>query len=345
MDKLLILDVKDILPSHPDFEVIGVFNPAVVLFQNQYIMIARVAERWTSDDSGFVKFPYFDDFGNLQYQTFEKEHFKDESSDKRIIKYLDHVFLSSISHLRVFHSEDGIHFDFSKPAFLFPEGVYEEYGIEDPRITNIDNVFYITYTAISRYGIAVRLMRTLDFIHFERMGNIFHADNKDCVIFPKKINGDYFALHRPSISQFGRLDIWTAESQNLINWGNHKILFDARINYEESKRIGAGAVPILTDKGWLEVYHSADKSDHYHFSVMLLDKNNPNVVLSKSKEPLVTPTEFYERSGFMNDVIFTCGLVEKEGCLWIYYGACDQSIALCKVPMEVVWNNMEACHV
>ncbi|MDD4077710.1 MAG: glycosidase, partial [Bacilli bacterium] len=230
---------------------------------------------------------------------------------------------------------------FSPERYIMPSNIYEEYGLEDPRITKIDDYYYITYSVISSCGINVGLLVTTDFKTFSPIGNIFHSDNKDCVIFPQRMNNKYYALHRPSISHFGKLDIWIAESENLQNWGNHKILLDARIKYTESYRIGAGTVPLLTDRGWLEIYHSADKLDRYHLTAMLMDKNNPTKILMKSKRPLIYPTEEYEKKGFVNNVVFTCGMIREEDMLTIYYGVCDQRIACVTLHIDEVWENME----
>jgi beta-1,2-mannobiose phosphorylase / 1,2-beta-oligomannan phosphorylase len=342
MHKQLILQAHHIPSSRPDLEVIGVFNPAVVQFQDRIVMIARVAEKAIQDEPDWFKVPTFCPRKGFSILRLPKNDPRYDYSDQRVIKSGKTSYLTSISHLRVGTSVDGIHFTFPTNGLIAPDNQYEEFGIEDPRITAIGNLYYITYTAVSRHGITVRLMTTADFERFDDRGNIFHSDNKDCVIFPQKVNGKYFALHRPSYSQFGQPDIWTAESDNLVDWGNHKILCDARVSYAESARVGAGAVPFLTDSGWVEVYHSADSMNRYHLAAMLLSENDPNIVIKRSSRPLVEPTEDYERKGFMNNVVFTCGLLQNKTELSVYYGVCDESIALCKISMEEVLSNMEA---
>ncbi|MCX5775653.1 MAG: hypothetical protein NTV44_04760 [Firmicutes bacterium] len=184
-------------------------------------------------------------------------------------------------------------------------------------------------------------MATDDFHKFDRLGLILPFDNKDCVIFPSKINGRYVALHRPSSSNFGKLDIWTAESNDLTTWGNHHVLDEARIHYDVCDRVGAGAIPFLTDKGWVVIYHSASETQGYIITAMLLDKDNPQKVLMKSKKALIKPTETYETKGFVNNVVFTCGLTHCDNQLTVYYGACDQNIAACTMSMKELWENME----
>lgn len=341
MDKKLIIDVDDIQPSRKDFQVLGVFNPAITRYKDGYIMIARVAETPINKDDSRHLVVYYDDSNRLQVKEISKEDSAYDFSDLRVIRNSTESYLTSISHFRVAYSEDKDCFDFNEAEILKPSTPYEAYGIEDPRITAIGDSYYITYTAVSPFGINSALMRTKDFKGFERLGNIFHADNKDCVLFPKKVNDRFMALHRPSGTDFAPLDIWSASSCDLIGWGDHKVIKNARITYTESERVGGGAVPILTDKGWLVIYHSANSAKQYHLAAMVLDKEDVTKVLMRSKEPLLYPEKSYETEGFVNDVVFTCGVIENPSSLDIYYGACDKHIARCTMQMEEIWNNME----
>lgn len=340
--KQQIIDVSQIQPSHSDLRVIGVFNPAVAKYRDHIVMIARVAEAAIQDEAGVFKVPTYSQEGGFLMRRIPRNDPHYDFSDVRVVKNGKSSFLTSISHLRVGKSRDGVHFDFADSIPLFPNNLYEEYGIEDPRITKIGETYFVTYAAVSRHGITVRLLETTDFETFREKGNIFHSDNKDCVLFPGKIQDKYYCLHRPSFSQFGRPDIWTAESTNLSDWGNHKILCEARVSYANSTRVGAGAPPFLSKEGWIEIYHSADESNRYHLAALLLDKDDPNKVLKRSKRPLVEPTEPFEQKGFMNDVVFTCGLIEEEAGIQIYYGACDESIGRCFVTYSDLFDNLEA---
>lgn len=340
MNKQLIISYDSIKPHRDGFEVIGAFNPAIARYKDQVIMLLRVAERAVQVRQDCFCVPVYSEQQGEKLVYIPKSDEYDYS-DARVIIGKKESYLTSISYFKVGKSCDGIHFDFSDNVCILPNNKYEEYGIEDARITQIGDVYYITYAAVSSNGINVALMTTTDFVSFERRGIIFHSDNKDCVIFPDKINGKYMALHRPSISRFGKLDIWTAESDNLIAWGNHKVMSDARICYEPSVRVGAGAVPVKTDKGYLVIYHSADANDRYILTAMLLDCDNPNKVLAKSKKPLIEPTEPYELTGFVNNVVFTCGLVNNGSDLDIYYGVCDQNVAVASVKIQDVLDDME----
>src|SRR5262249_47165831 len=160
----------------------------------------------------------------------------------------------------------------------------ESFGIEDCRVVNVDGVFQLTYTMVSSYGVGVGLIQTRDWRHFERRGMIFPPHNKDCAFFPEKINGRYYALHRPSSPQLGGNYIWLAESPDLLHWGNHRCLAITRNAMWDSARIGAGAAPIKTSKGWLEIYHGADAANRYCLGGLLLDPNDPSKVLARSRK-------------------------------------------------------------
>ncbi|MFA5481150.1 MAG: glycoside hydrolase family 130 protein [Bacilli bacterium] len=339
MEKHLIIKKNDVVASREDFFVLGVFNPAAIKVKDTTILLVRVAEAVRPTVASTIVIPTVSQQG-LEFIQLNRQDSSYDFTDARVIRNHRQNYLTSLSHFRVATSDDGLHFAFGDVKIM-PETEYESYGIEDPRITEISGVFYITYSAISPFGINVALMRTKDFRIFERLGIIFPFDNKDCVIFPRRINGKYYALHRPSKSDFGSLDIWTAESRDLLHWGNHKVLLDARLTYQESKRLGAGATPFLTERGWVVIYHSADDKQRYHLTAMLLDKNNPNKVLARSRKPLISPTEEYEINGFFSDVVFTCGLTKDGDKLTIYYGVCDENIACCTMAMDEIWTNME----
>jgi predicted GH43/DUF377 family glycosyl hydrolase len=137
--------------------------------------------------------------------------------------YID--FLAQISHLRVARSRDGVHFTVDDEPAIAPHTDLEEYGVEDPRATLIDGVWYITYVSVSRWGITTSLATTTDFKTFEREGVIFLPDHKDVVLFPGKVGGDYVALTRPMPQSFSRIiGIWIAFSNDLTDWGRHEPL-------------------------------------------------------------------------------------------------------------------------
>ncbi len=161
---------------------------------------------------------------------------------------------------------------------------------------------------------------------FKHCGMILPPHNKDCAIFEEQINNRYYALHRPSSPQLGGNYIWLAESPDLIHWGNHKCIATSRKGYWDSGRVGAGAAPIKTKDGWLEIYHGANEKHQYALGALLLDLKDPSKVLARSEEPIMEPRESYELTGFFGNVVFTNGHIVEGDRIRMYYGASDEVI-------------------
>jgi predicted GH43/DUF377 family glycosyl hydrolase len=303
----------------------------------------RVAEAPQSDCDDIIRVPFLDEKTNLIFiKELKKTDNNIDYSDPRVIKTPQKNYLTSISHFRIARSTNGIDFKIDEKPAMFPEKIYERFGIEDPRITEIDGKYYIGYSAVSDItGITICLASTVDFINFERHGIIFLPDNKDFALFPEKINGKYYALNRPSSTEFGQKDIWISQSDDLLSWGNHKILLTSSIGFWDDGRIGCGAVPIKTKEGWLEIYHGASKDDKYCLGAILLNIDNPSKIISRNKNPIIEPEEPYEKSGFLNNVIFTCGALCENGIVKIYYGAADNYIAYAEIELIEIMENLK----
>jgi predicted GH43/DUF377 family glycosyl hydrolase len=336
-----IVRPEDVKPSRDDFEVIGVFNAGVTRLRDEVILLLRVAEKPVAGGADVVLSPIYDvDAGEIIIRPFARDDPKNDFSDPRLIVRPQETYLTSISHLRLARSTDGIRFQIADTPALGPANEYETFGIEDPRITSIDGMFYIDYVGVSPLGVTTCLASTRDFQSFERHGVIFHPDNKDVVIFPARIAGRYYALHRPHSSLFLRNDVWLAESPDLLGWGRHRHLLGTRDGWWDELRIGAGAVPVRIDEGWLEIYHGADRNNRYCLGAVLLDAEQPWKVLARSDRPLFEPQTDYERTGFFGNVVFTCGLLLEDDRLKLYYGAADTSLCYAEIPLPDVYQNL-----
>lgn len=331
-----IIAPKDVKPSRPDFKVVCVFNAGVIRFKDEILLLMRVAEIPNNDNPDIVMVPIFDpDQGKLIIKEFNRKDKSIDFSDSRFVRTETHQYLTSISHFRIARSKDGIHFDIDERPAMFPANVYEKFGIEDPRITYIDGKYYINYSAISDItGVTTCLASTTDFKTFVRHGCIFTPDNKDIAIFPEKIGGKYYALNRPASAEYKRRDMWISESPDLICWGNHRFLMEAREGYWDDGRVGCSAVPFRIDEGWLEIYHGSSKSDRYCLGAVLLDANKPWKVLARSEKPIIEPETEYELNGFFGNVIFNCGVLYEDGKVKIYYGAADTCIAYAEIELK-----------
>jgi predicted GH43/DUF377 family glycosyl hydrolase len=277
-------------------------------------------------------------------------------SDPRTIRYRNSAgafargadefvdYLTHISHLRVARSTDAENFVLDDGIALSPTTRLEEYGVEDPRITKIDGVFHITYVAVSRLGITTCRLTTTDFLTFERHGAMLPPDQKDVVMFPEKVGDSFLTFTRPMPGSFGRvLGIWLAGSEDLVHWGNHRPVALPRPGMWDEMRIGASVAPIRVDDGWLELYHGADRANRYGMGALLLDADDPAVVLARTPRPILTPEEPYERDGFLHDVVFPTGHVAlDDGRIRIYYGAADTSLAAADVVIDEVIASMDA---
>jgi predicted GH43/DUF377 family glycosyl hydrolase len=337
-----IIEPKDVKPSREDFEVVGVFNAGVTSFNDEIILLLRVAERPVTSRPNVILTAIYDTAcGEIVTKEFPKNDPDNDFSDPRLIIRPGETYLTSISHLRLARSTDGIKFEIKESPAIAPANAYEVFGVEDPRITLIDGTYYITYVSVSPLGATTSLASTTDFLSFKRHGVIFCPENKDVTLLPERIGGKYYALHRPISPLFKRQDIWIAESPDLFCWGNHRYLCAPRKDAWDNKKVGAGAAPVKTEYGWLEIYHGAGQNDRYCLGAMLLDADRPWKVIARSHEPVLEPQADYETQGFFGNVVFSCGLLVEQDELRIYYGVADTSIAYAELPLQDVITRLE----
>lgn len=321
-----LLSPKDLTPSMPGLEIECLLNPGVFRFQGKIWLIVRVAER-PKQKEGFISFPILTPDGRMEIKEIQKNDPDLIANDARVINFKGSDYLTTLSHLRLLVSEDGISFSQAKDhPLLSGTGELETFGIEDCRVTQMGETYYLTFTSVSESGVAVGMKTTTDWKNFKSHGLILPPHNKDCAIFEEKINGKFFALHRPSSVDLGGNYIWLAESPDGIHWGNHKCLAKTRKDLWDSKRIGAGAAPIKTKDGWLEIYHGANDKHQYCLGALLLDLADPSIVRARSVEPLMIPSQSYELTGFFGNVVFTNGHVVDGDIITLYYGASDEVV-------------------
>lgn len=302
-------------PSH-DWEDMEVFNPGVTFFQNKFYMLYRA-----------------------------------------IGEYKDYISLVGLA-----ISDNGVDFDRQTEPLLSPQDNYEKYGIEDIRINPLEGIFYLTHTVLGTPATQggephrVGLIKTNDFKDFERVGVITPPEfcSRNAVLFPEKINGRYAMLHRPLYLSRAKHPenpklprepgIWISYSDNLIDWKDNELLIEPEFWWEDFK-IGGGPPPIKTEKGWLVLYHGVTRFDDvnyiYRAGMMILDLKDPKEVIYRSKEPIFEPTAEYETEGDVPNVVFPTGLVEKNGLLYMYYGAADSTICLATANKNELLSSIE----
>ncbi|HHV62794.1 MAG TPA: glycosidase [Firmicutes bacterium] len=248
-------------------------------------------------------------------------------------------FVSSIGYAV---SEDGIHFTrFEKPIYT-GLGPQEDWGVEDPRITKIEDTYYMLYTAFGG--------RSLDDVRISmastkklgpegsgacpwmwmRHGVVLDEPNKDAALFPEKIQGRYAMLHRRPPG------IWIAFSDDLKTWIDHQKIMDVVPGNWDSYKIGAAGPPIKTPGGWLLMYHGVDEKRVYRLGAALLDLKDPTRVLARRPEPILEPELDWEINGLVPNVVFSCGAAETDDAYFVYYGAADTCIGVAAMRKDEV---------
>jgi predicted GH43/DUF377 family glycosyl hydrolase len=237
-------------------------------------------------------------------------------------------------------SLDGVHWNRLRNPVLTPQCEIETKGVEDPRVTEINGIFYMAYCGnapyregIEYYGnIYPMLARSTNLIDWERIGPMTRGeDNKDHVLFPRKFNGRFCAFQRR------RPAVWLAYSDDLVSWfeGDMTEVEKPRADCEwESKYIGMNGVPIETEEGWLCFYHASDKNDVYRIGVMLVDRDDPSTILFRPKKPILWPEEAWEVKGDVPNVIFSNANILVEDTVYVYYGAADHVIGLATAKLD-----------
>jgi predicted GH43/DUF377 family glycosyl hydrolase len=243
-------------------------------------------------------------------------------------------------------SVDGAHWNRLREPVLEPSGEADARGVEDPRVTRLDDTFYMSYTAYSAshvggFRITPMFARSANLVDWERLGPLVHGeDNKDHVLFPRQINGRYVALHRRPPQ------VWLAETDDLRQpWPAEHMrpIFGPRpANAWENTRVGANGVPIETEAGWLMLYHGYDQRHVYRFGVIVLDRDDPSQVLYRPADPIFEPEEMWEIRGDVPHVVFSCANPVVDGIVYVYYGGADHVIGLATAPLKDLLDY--ACH-
>lgn len=229
-------------------------------------------------------------------------------------------------------SEDGYHFKVHDKPFMIPAatGIFKEYeafGLEDPRIVFINGEYLITYSAYSRHGVRIGLAKTKDFKTVERFSLITESDYRNVVIFPEKFHGLYARLDRPH-SDISPWSIWISYSPDLKYWGESKLIMNPLQYHWDEMKIGPGAPPIKTSRGWISIYHgvfSTMDGSVYRLGVVLHDLKDPSKIIAVGDEWILQPEEIYEITGYVHNVVFTCGAIpEDDESVKIYWGGADK---------------------
>ena len=309
-----ILSAKDI-----PFKASLVFNAGVCKWQGKYMMLFR------------------NDYGSTE------EGWRAARAEGKPYPGLS-------TNLGIATSDDGVHWT-PGPQPVWAVRDDEVLRVYDPRLTVVDGRVVVCFAMDTRHGLRGGIATTDDFERFEIL-SLSTPDNRNMVVFPEKVGGNYVRLERPMpvYSRWGgpeQFDIWLSESPDLRFWGKSRLVLGAeKVPFANSK-IGPAAPPVKTPRGWLTTFHAVRRSEsdlysweggwrkEYLAGLMLLDLDDPSKVIGLSREPLLPPVEDYETTGFRGNVIFPGGMVlEDSGEVKIYYGAADTVECLVTATVE-----------
>jgi predicted GH43/DUF377 family glycosyl hydrolase len=341
----LLVQPDEVRPQFEGFEVIGAFNPAAIEFDGGVALLVRIVEQPLEKRDGFIALPYWDHVhGNLAIDWRRLDEV--EVIDPRLVRLRPsgHLRLTFISWLLAAFSRDGLAIDRFGPGRMLPATGYETFGVEDPRLAKLGDRFYLTYVAVSRHGIVTALASTTDFESFERHGIIFCPENKDVILFPEMIGGQYVAFHRPNPNaHLAQPEIWLARSPDLVHWGQHERLLGNEAGWATMK-IGGGTPPVRTPRGWLSLYHGHIGSDReaaqrgdigsYAAATLLQALDNPSRIVGMSREPVMLAEADFERSGYLPNIVFPTALLRRGDEVDVYYGAADTATGVARYALE-----------
>ncbi len=235
-------------------------------------------------------------------------------------------------------SADGVNWNRLRRPILEPHDESDARGIEDPRVVEIEGVFYMTYTAYgssvpagvrpthSGGGIQPMIARSSNLITWERVGPIVTGeDNKDHVLFPHKIAGRFVALHRR------HPQVWLARSDDLLRWPEKDMapIYGPRPGDGwDGKSVGNNGAPIETAEGWLVLNHGYTADHVYRIGAVLLDLENPAKIIRRPAGSIFEPRELWELRGDVPNVVFSCANPVVDGTVYVYYGGGDHVIGL-----------------
>ena len=252
--------------------------------------------------------------------------------------------INGVPYIYLGKSEDAIHWNFEENKIPFKDEDGNDFMpiyAYDPRLVKVEDTYYIIWCQ-DFYGAAIGMAKTQDFKTFTRIENPFLPFNRNAVLFPRKIDGKFKLLSRPSDSghtPFG--DIFISESKDLEYWGKHRHVMGRGTAWWESVKIGGGAAPIETSEGWLLFYHGVSGTCNglvYSIGGAILDIDEPSKVKYRCETFLLTPEEWYEERGFVPNVTFPCATIHdaETGRIAVYYGAADSYVGLAFTTVDEV---------
>ncbi len=343
-----ILKPEDVNPFDDRMEIVGAFNTGASIGPNGQVHYAvRVVHQPKEQPEGGRHSPRFEN-GALHLDFIDNSKIDHSVNDPRGIKLLNDTWrLPFISTNEIYESNDGFELNpklhNKKPVRILPASKDQEFGIEDARVTRIEDTYYITATGVSEKNGSVtpqpNIISTKDFISFTPPKPVLGYPDKNMVLFPERINGEFVAFHRPDLPS-GSSDIMVTHSDDLENWeGDSHLTLNGQPLAGHHR--GPGAPPVRIDEGWLTITHKRSVNPTgetpfiYSAHAVLLDEKDPTKIIGAMKMPFMSPEEKYEVEGFFGNVVFPTGAIKlDENSLYVCYGAADESTGAAIVDLK-----------
>jgi len=304
--------------------------PKLIKFKNNPILVPSARENWKAQAVFNSATVYANDRVHLFYRAMS---------------------LDNTSTIGYASSQDGLHFNEQslEPVYI-PRMSFEQKtrendfsGCEDPRITLFEDKYYMFYTAydgIRPPQVALTNIRVVDFNRRQWLWSepILisdpDTDNKNACLFPKKIKDKFVILHRV-LGQDIAIDLVDDLEFKEGCWLEKEGLISARPGHWDSAKIGIAGPPMETERGWLLIYHGVSQEDkNYRLGYMVLDLEDPFKILYRSEYPILEPVQNWEKEGIVNNVVFSCGSVIKDGRVFVYYGGADKALGVATIELK-----------
>lgn len=352
-----ILGPEHLAPSLPGFVVAGVLNAGFFYFAGKLLLVVRVdevvdshivnesKEKYGADDA----VPFFDyETSTLSAVPVNYPPHYDPDHDYLVISpsfgmvTSRRIYFSYLSHLRLLEVDPDCSYR-TDTIILSPSYRHDCYGCEDARAVIVDNTITLIYNGLGICGSTIHRAQLADNLSVASREMILAPDQKHGCLFPHRISGQLIMATRPLVRTYvNAAGIWLYSSYDGVRW---KVLGPVVLprpdNIWDSIRVGPGAPPIRTNKGWLLFYYGVDKDRSYHTGAVLLDLKNPTQIISRSSMPLLSPEYDWELNGRRADTVFPSGAnFDGKDRVQLYYGAADTCVGVATFSLDELVSHM-----
>lgn len=358
VEKRHLLGPADILPSQDSLEIVGVLNAGFFTLNNRSFLVARVDEVVGCEEfRKIVKLhqcdaavPYFDTRSNELYavpvrypSNYDPDHdhlIVPETFASSETLNDEGLYLPYLSHLRLVEITQDCSY-VSDRILVQPSSKYDCFGCQDARTTVLDGNVILTYNGLGLFGSTIHCSRLDDQFIAAAPRVILAPDQKHACVFPERIGGQIYMVSRPLVRTYiNAAGIWMYCSNDFVRWKVLTAVVLPRTNMWDCARVGPGAPPIATDRGWVLFYYGVDSENSYHVGAVILDLQDPSRIIARSDRPIFSPSLDWELRGQRADIVFPAGVNcnRDKDRIELYYGAADTHVAVASFSLSELMN-------